>query len=65
MTLLITTNAPKKIRELFEDKNEVPMSFDIKLYTESAVAGIERKKVPSDLIASVEDGRLGREILAM
>ena len=65
MTILITTNEPKRIRELFEDRIEVPMNFDFKMYTESGIAGIERKKIPSDLISSIEDGRLGREILAM
>ena len=65
MSVIITSNEPKRIRELFEDRIEVPMNFDFMLYTESGKVGIERKKVPGDLISSVEDGRLGREILAM
>ena len=65
MTPLITTNEPRKIRELFVDRIEVPMNFDMKLYCNLATVGIERKKIPGDLISSIEDGRLGREILAM
>lgn len=40
------------------------MNFDFKLYTESGTVGIERK-TPGDLLASIEDGRLRSEILAM
>ena len=65
MTVIVTTNEPKKIRELFDDRVEVPMGFDFKLYTDAGTVGIERKKVPGDLLSSVTDGRLGREILAM
>ena len=63
--IVITTNEPKKIRNLFVDKVEIPMGWDMCLYTEAGVIGIERKKVPDDLLASVQDGRLNREILAM
>ena len=65
MSILITTNEPRRIRELFEDRVETPLGFDMMLYTEAGKVGIERKKVPGDLISSIEDGRLGREILAM
>jgi len=65
MSVLITTNEPQSIKDLFVDSIEVPMNFDMKLYTESGTVGMERKKVPSDLLASVEDGRLRREIIAM
>ena len=65
MTVLITTNEPKKIRELFQDRVEVPMDFDMVLYTEAGKIGIERKQCPGDLLSSVSDGRLNREILAM
>lgn len=65
MTVVITTNEPKRIRELFLDRIEVPMNFDIILYTKAGAIGIERKKVPDDLLSSVTDGRLNREILAM
>jgi len=41
------------------------MNFDMKLYTEGGTIGLERKKVPGDLLSSVTDGRLAREILAM
>jgi len=41
------------------------MNFDMMLFTESGAIGLERKKVPDDLLSSVSDGRLNREILAM
>ena len=67
MTLhgIITTNEPKKIKDLLPDLIESPMGYDIKLFTKIGTIGIERKKIPGDLISSVDDGRLGREILAM
>lgn len=65
MNGLITTNEPKDIKRLFPDLIQCPMAFDIKLYTKSGPVCIERKKVPGDLLSSVSDGRLFREILAM
>ena len=65
MTVLITTNEPKAIRELFVDRIETPLPFDMKLYTEAGTVGGERKRVPGDLLSSVADGRFAREILAM
>jgi len=65
MTVVITSNEPKDIRELFKDRIEYLMPYDIQLYTSSGLVCIERKKVPGDLLASVDDGRLGREISAM
>ncbi len=58
-------NEPKKIKNLFPELIECPSGYDFTLFTKIGRIGIERKKVPSDLIASVEDGRLGKEILAM
>ena len=63
--VVITTNEPRQIRKLFLERLEIPMAFDMSLYTEAGVIGIERKKVPDDLLGSVGDGRLNREILAM
>jgi len=65
LTVIITTNEPVAIRNLFLDKLEIPMPFDILLYTNSGPIPIERKRVPGDLTASVEDGRLSRELIAM
>lgn len=65
MTVLITTNEPIAIRRLFTDSVETPMNFDMKLYTEAGTVGIERKKIPGDLLSSVEDGRLRRELIAI
>jgi len=65
MIVLVTTNEPSSIKKLFEDSIELPMRFDLKLFTNQGSVGIERKKVPGDFLASVEDGRLRNEILAM
>ena len=63
---LIVPNEPKKIKELLSDLIEFPgMGYDFRLYTNLAIVGVERKKVPGDLVSSIEDGRLGKEILAM
>jgi len=63
--VVITTNEPRRIINLFTNRLEVPMNFDFMLYTKSGTVGIERKKVPGDLLSSIDDGRLRREILAM
>lgn len=63
--MLITSNEPKAIKDLFVDGIETPMHFDFKLYTEQGTVGIERKAVPGDLLASVDDGRLRNELIAM
>jgi len=65
MNGLITTNEPKAIRTLLSDLIPTPMRFDIKLYTNFGPICIERKKIPGDLISSIQDGRLGREVIAM
>jgi ERCC4-type nuclease len=62
---LIVPNEPRNIKDLFPDFIECPQGFDMKLFTEAGTIGIERKHVPDDLLSSVADGRLGREILAM
>ena len=62
---LIVPNEPRNIKDLFPDFIECPQGFDMKIFTEAGTIGIERKHVPDDLLASVTDGRLGREILAM
>ena len=65
MSVIITTNEPMMIKKLFLDRVETPMNFDMLLYTRKGKLPIERKKAPGDLLASVTDGRLGREIQAM
>ena len=64
MSVVITTNEPRRIRELFKDRVETPMNFDFLLYTNRGPIPIERK-TPGDLIASVSDGRLKSELTAM
>lgn len=62
---LIVPNEPRAIRNLLSDLVECPQGWDITLFTNSGKVGIERKKVPGDLLSSVDDGRLNREILAL
>lgn len=64
MAILITSNEPRQIKDLFDDYLELPMGFDFKLYTNSGTVGVERK-TPGDLLSSIEDGRLRSEVLAM
>lgn len=65
MTVIITTTEPKEIRELFTDRLEIAQGFDMLLYTNRGEFPIERKAIPGDLISSVQDGRLQRELIAM
>jgi len=65
MTVVITTNEPRNIKNLFIDRIEEPMDFDMLLYTNRFPFPIERKAIPGDLISSVYDGRLHRELIAM
>lgn len=65
MTIVITTNEPREIRDLFEDKVEQLMDFDILLYTRKCCVTIERKQIPGDFLSSIQDGRLARELRAM
>lgn len=64
MSIVVTTNEPRRIRELFKDKVEVPMGFDFLIYTNRGPIPIERK-TPGDLVSSVSDGRLKGELSAM
>ena len=64
-TIIITSNEPKEIKNLFTDRCEVSLGFDFLLYTNRGEFPIERKQIPEDLIASVRDGRLQRELIAM
>lgn len=65
LSLVITTNEPRNVRDLFKDKTEMPMGFDMLLLTKRCPFPIERKEIPGDLLASVDDGRLNRELIAM
>jgi len=62
---LISPVEPKSIKKLLPDLIETPQGWDITLLTNSGKVGIERKQCPGDLLSSVDDGRLNREILAM
>lgn len=66
MNFLLTSNEPETIKDLFLDEAIImPMDFDMMLYTKPGKVAIERKAVPGDLLASVDDGRLSREITSM
>lgn len=66
-TVFINSNEPREIAEAFGDSAIVtPLpGFDFLLYTTSGPVAIERKSVPGDLLASISDGRLARELKAM
>ena len=69
MEIIITTNEPESIKNQLRDTAdleviEMPMGFDMMMATEAGMICIERK-TPLDFIASVMDGRLYNEILAM
>ena len=65
-SVVVTTNEPSNVKDLFQDKGILcPMNFDFMLFTNSGKIGIERKAVPGDLLSSVTDGRLAREMAAM
>lgn len=65
MTVVINPNEPGNVRKLFEDRIELPMAFDMMLYTNRGRIPIERKENPGDFLASVNDGRLKRELAGM
>ncbi len=44
---------------------EANLPFDFKLLTNRGAVTLERKKFPSDFIASIQDGRLSKECAAM
>jgi len=67
MSIVIDSNDYVQIGKAFGDL-AVPSpldGFDILLFTRRGQVPIERKKIPSDLIASVNDGRLAKELRAM
>jgi len=62
----ITSNEPQSIKNLFKQEALIiPMDFDMLLCCKTCQLPIERKAVPGDLLSSVTDGRLMREIIAM
>ena len=67
MSIVITPNDYTHIGELFgELAISSPLDgFDLLLYTRRGKIPLERKAIPGDLIASVTDGRLARELRAM
>ena len=62
---LISPVEPKSVKNLLPDLIECPQGWDMTLLTNVGKIGIERKRIPGDLLSSVNDGRLNREILAM
>ena len=63
--IVITSNEPGNIKRLFKNRLEVPMNYDFLVTGKQATVPLERKVIPGDLLASVDDGRLYRELQAM
>ena len=68
----INTNEPKRVKRAFEDiLDPYPLAefdkgeFDMLLFTKAGAVAIERKKIPQDLLVSIDDGRLSRELVAL
>ena len=67
-TLIVSSNERKSVkREIAKrfELLEVYLPFDFLLYTRRGPVAAERKKMPSDFIASVTDGRFSKECAAM
>ena len=66
-TAFVNANEPEDVKLAFGDQGIVmPLpGFDFLLYTRQGRVAIERKSMPGDLLASVSDGRLAREITNM
>jgi ERCC4-type nuclease len=65
---LVNTNEPRKIKDMLCNAGAIdtPLDgYDVELYTERGTIPIERKEVPNDFLASITDGRLIKEIIAM
>ena len=67
----INSNEPKRVKRAFEDiLDPYPLAefdkgeFDMLLFTKAGAVAIERKKIPQDLLSSIDDGRLSRELVA-
>ena len=67
MLVIVSSNEKSRVEGELGDSaffdGELP--FDFQLCTKRGIIAIERKKFPSDLITSVNDGRLARECAAM
>lgn len=67
-TLIASSNERKPVKKVLAGKFdllEMQLPFDFLLYTKRGPVTAERKKMPSDFIASVMDGRFARECAAM
>jgi len=68
----INTNEHKRVRTAFASiLDPYPLAdlgfgeFDMLVYAHLGTVAIERKKVPSDLLSSLQDGRLSRELVSI
>jgi len=67
MSVFISSNERKRVKDAFGSHAVVcPIEgFDIALYTNRGLVAIERKGIAKDFIASITDGRLSKQIVAM
>jgi len=66
MEILVSSNEwPRFKKHLAEEGISTTQGFDFLQFTEAGLIASERKRVPGDLLASAEDGRLARECTAM
>lgn len=66
MNVIVSANERKKVKDALGEMAIVAnIPYDFQLLTNRGLIPIERKKFPSDFIASVEDGRLARECAHM
>lgn len=66
MQFLVSSNEWPRVKHILKDEGlSVNINFDFQMFTNSGVVAAERKRTPGDLLASVTDGRLAKECLAM
>lgn len=64
--IIVSPNERQEIKTLIGDEGiESTIPYDFRLYTRKGAIAVERKHFPSDMLASVEDGRLAKECAAM
>ena len=65
-TIFVSPNERRAIKKLIGDDGvEMVMPHDFKLYTRAGIVAGERKRFPSDFLASITDGRMSKECAAM
>lgn len=66
MNIIVSSNERKKVRDALGEMAVVAnLPYDFQLMTNRGLVALERKKFPSDFLASVEDSRLAKECASM